>query len=79
MGPFIKIINWLMANGAAVFGILQAAIKMVKEILTAVFDFLSLVLPSSVAQSIILTIRRNINVVDELVEKAKQQLLEFLN
>ena len=77
MGILIKIINWIKMNGAALLGCLQAIIKAVKELLTAVVDLISLFIPVAVAQAIINKIRAVLESVDGVIEIAKVWLLKL--
>ncbi|HUS87966.1 MAG TPA: hypothetical protein VMW91_01120 [Desulfosporosinus sp.] len=70
-----KIMTWLKMNGATIIAALQLAVKTLKEVITAVLNFVSLVLPTSKVEAFILKIRELINSIDALLEKAKAWLL----
>jgi phage-related protein len=71
----VKIWTWILANGASVLGIIQAVIKAVKEILTAVVNLLSIFIPSDKIEQIVMTVRNILNKIDEWVEIIKEKLL----
>ena len=70
-----KIINWLKSILAATFGILQAFLKLGKEIITGAIDIISLLIPFSTSQAIIEWIRERFNDVDNFIEIGKRKLL----
>lgn len=71
----VKIWTWILANGASVLGIIQAVIKAVKEILTAVVNLLSIFIPSDKIEQIVMTVRNILNKIDEWIEIIKEKLL----
>jgi archaellum component FlaC len=71
----VKIWTWILANGASVLGIIQAVIKAVKEILTAVVNLLSIFIPSDKIEKIVMTVRNILNKIDEWIEIIKEKLL----
>ena len=70
-----KIISWILLNGASILGMIQAVIKAVKEILTAVVNLLSIFIPSDKIEGIVMTIRNILNKIDEWIEVIKDKLL----
>lgn len=70
-----KIISWLRANLASVLGIAQAAVKVVKELLTAVANILYPIIPSDKFKGIVEKIRGFVNKVDEILERIKKSVL----
>jgi len=70
-----KIITWLKMNGATVVATLQLVVKALKEALTALLNFVSLVLPTAKVEAFILKTRELLNKVDAALEKAKAWLL----
>lgn len=73
-----KLVTWIRVNCASVLGIIQAIIKSFKEVLTAIFNLISLVAPASTIQSFITDIREALNAVDTFVETYKLKLLKVI-
>jgi len=73
-----KIIAWLKVNGASVLGIIQACIKALKEVLTAIVNLISIVLPTIGAQKVVLAIRAFLELVDGWIEKIKVYLIPVI-
>jgi len=71
-----KILAWIKVNGATVLGVTQAAIKVLKELLTGVVNLVSLVLPKATSSKLVEQVRGILNTIDELVEKIKSYLLK---
>lgn len=71
----LKIIAWIMANGATLLGCLQAVIKAIKELLTGVVNLLSLFMPQTATNKIVDAVRGTLNKVDEGIEFLKKYLL----
>ena len=71
----IKIWTWIKVNIASIIGITQAFIKMLKEILTAIVNFLSLIFPTVGSQKVVLWIRNSLETLDGWIEKAKPYLI----
>jgi len=74
----IKIWTWIKVNLASVVGIAQAAIKMLKEILTAIVNFLSLIFPTVGSQKVVLWIRNTLETLDGWIEKVKPYLIPVI-
>jgi len=70
-----KILTWIKANLASLVGIIQAAIKALKEVLTAIINLLSIFIPAIAAQKIVLKIREVLEMVDGWIEKIKPYLI----
>jgi hypothetical protein len=77
MALIIKIIAWIKANGASIIGCLQALIKAVKELLTAVLNLLSIFFPAAAIQRVIEAVRDFLNKIDGWLELAKPYLLNL--
>lgn len=73
---FEKIVTWVRVNGGGILGLVQGALKMVKEILTSVINFLSLFAKADAAQEVVLKVREFINEIDAVIEKIKEKLLD---
>jgi phage-related protein len=72
----LKIITWIMANGATLLGLLQAVIKAIKELLTGVVNLISLFLPQATANKAVEVVRGVLNAIDDVIEKIKGYLLK---
>jgi len=66
-----KIGSWLALNGIATLGIIQGILKLLKELLTAILDLVSLFLPQSAIQKIVDKVRGVINAIDRIIETIK--------
>jgi hypothetical protein len=66
-----KIGSWLALNGIATLGIIQGILKLLKELLTAILDLISLFLPQSAIQKIVDKVRGVINAIDRIIETIK--------
>lgn len=72
----LKVITWIMANGATLLGLLQAVIKAIKELLTGVVNLISLFLPQATANKAVEVVRGVLNAIDDVIEKIKGYLLK---
>jgi hypothetical protein len=72
----MKIITWLLANGATLVGVLQALVKALKEVLTGIVNILSLFMTAEVAENSVKTVRNFMNSIDGFLEKIKGYLLQ---
>lgn len=72
----MKIITWILVNGATLLGVLQAIVKAVKEVLTGVVNLLSLFMPAEAAEKAVMAVRNALNAVDGWIEKLKGYLLK---
>lgn len=75
MGFVTKIIQWVMVFIAGNLGVVQAAIKFVKELLTLIVDILFPIIPIAKFQKVVLVIRSGVETVDGWVEKLKAWLI----
>jgi hypothetical protein len=71
----MKIVTWIMANGAALLGIVQGIVKVLKELCTLIIDLLSLFMPTEKAQAIVNGVRCLFNKLDDFIEKIKGYLV----
>jgi sorbitol-specific phosphotransferase system component IIC len=71
----MKIISWVMVNGATFLGLLQSIVKIVKELLTGVVNLLSLFLTQEQAEKVVKAVRSAVNVIDDVLEKIKAVLI----
>ena len=72
----LKVITWVMANGATLLGLVQAIIKALKELLTGVVNLLSLFMPATTSAKAVEAVRGALNFVDDLIEKLKVYLIK---
>lgn len=72
----LKIITWVMANGATLLGCLQAVVKALKELLTGVVNLLSLFMPAAATAKVVDAVRGALNLVDGAIENIKQYLIK---
>lgn len=72
----VKIITWILANGATLLGCLQAIVKALKELLTGVVNLLSLIMPAAASAKLVEIVRGALNKVDEGIEYIKKYLLK---
>lgn len=70
-----KIMVWIKVNCAGVFGIAQAVVKFVKEVLTALINILLPVIPYDQFDPIVMKVRDAVNKVDEFLENIKEKFL----
>jgi len=77
MALITKIVAWVMTNGAAVLGIIQGILKVVKELLTLIIDLVSLILPKEIETKVVNFIRAAINAIDAGLEFIKKWLLKL--
>lgn len=84
MVVLIKIIKWIPLNIVSLFGILQAVIKLFKELVTSVINFLAaivILIPGvdfEKANGVVLGVREWIEKIDEAVEKVKENVLKWV-
>ena len=71
----IKLLLWLPKNLASILGIIQAVLKLIKEILTAVVNILYPLIPSAKFQKVVDAVRGFVNIADSWAEKLKKLLL----
>mgnify|MGYP001599024616 FL=1 len=72
----MKIITWILANGATLLGCLQAVVKAVKELLTGVVNLLSLFIPQVAAKKAVTIVRNAMNKIDDGIEFVKKYLIK---
>ncbi|MDI6606280.1 MAG: hypothetical protein QME65_03955 [Candidatus Omnitrophota bacterium] len=72
----MKIISWILANGATLLGLLQAIVKAIKELLTGVVNLISLFMPQASANKAVEVVRNIMNKIDEIIEIVKGYLLK---
>jgi len=75
----LKILAWAKVNLASLLGALQLVIKAAKELLTAIVNLISLILPTAGAQKIVLAIRAALEWLDAQIEKLKVQLIPVIS
>ena len=72
-----KLLSYLPKNIGAIIGIVQALIKLGKEICTLLLDILYPVIPNASFKGIVEKVRGIFNTVDEWLEKIKVFLLRI--
>lgn len=72
----MKLITWIMLNGASALGVVQVVLKFIKEVLTACVNILYPIIPSDKFKAIVEKVRGFVNMVDDLVEKGKKFLVK---
>jgi hypothetical protein len=72
----MKIVVWILANGATLLGLLQALLKVVKELVTGVVNIISLFLPLEVANDMVKSLRAFLNTADDFIENIKKFFLK---
>lgn len=75
----MKIITWIMLNGATLLGCLQAIIKALKELATGVINLISLIIPNSTVKTMVEKVRAMFEKVDGWIEIIKAKLIQPLN
>lgn len=75
----LKILAWAKVNLASLLGALQLVIKAAKELLTAIVNLISIILPTVGAQKIVLAIRAALEWLDAQIEKLKVQLIPVIS
>ncbi|MEM3036134.1 MAG: hypothetical protein QXS18_04940 [Thermoplasmata archaeon] len=73
-----KIVQWLSVNIASIFGITQAVLKFLKEIITAILNLLSILMPSSKFIDAVRKAREIVNIIDSWIEKIKGFFLKTI-
>jgi hypothetical protein len=73
----MNLIKWVPVNLAGIFGIVQAVVKLVKEVLTVVVNILFPLFPDEGKfEKFITKMRSIVNVVDSWIETIKGYLLK---
>lgn len=72
-----KLTLWIPKILGGGFGIVQAVVKFIKEVLTLIVDILYPVIPSEKFQTVTDKIRDFVNEIDEILEQIKQFLLNI--
>lgn len=72
----MKVITWILANGATLLGCLQAVVKALKELLTGVVNLLSLFMPAAASAKLVAIVRGALNKVDEGIEFIKKYFIK---
>ena len=71
MSIISKLLKWLPLNLMSILGVVQAFIKLLKEILTAIVNILFPIIPSAKFKAIVTKVRDIVNKIDEIVENIK--------
>lgn len=73
----MKILTWIMVNGASLVGVLQALVKAIKELVTGIVNLLSLFLTQEQAETSVKSVRNALNKVDGWLETLKGILIKL--
>jgi len=72
-----KLVRWIPLNLVSVIGIVQAVVKVLKEVLTAIVNLIFPFTPDDgTFERIVKKIRDIVNKIDEILEKIKDFLLK---
>lgn len=70
-----RILKWLPLNLISILGIVQAVIKVIKELLTAIVNLIFPFVPDSGKfEKIVIATREAVNKIDEVIQKIKDFL-----
>ena len=72
----VKVIQWVMVNGASILGVTQAVVKAVKELVTAIVNVISIFMSKEQAEDSVKTVRGLINKLDDVLENIKTWLVK---
>ena len=72
----MKILHWILLNGATLLGCVQAIVKAIKELLTGVVNLVSLFVSREVTEKLVAVVRNALNIVDDVIEKVKGYLIK---
>ena len=73
-----KIKNWILAFLPTILGIVETALKFLKEVLTLVVDILFPIIPIGKFKTIVSTIREVVNKIYDTVSNLKIKLLKYI-
>jgi hypothetical protein len=74
----LKIFTWLKVNVASLLAGAQLIIKILKELLTAIVNVLSIFFPAVAAEKLVLAIRTGLNLIDDAITKIKDLLIPLV-
>jgi len=74
-----KLAAWMPANLLGLLGILQAVVKVLKEVTTLVIDLLLPVIPGDKFDNVVYKIRDIFNAADKGIEKVKDFFSRMIN
>ena len=72
----VKVLTWVMANGATILGLLQSIVKAVKELLTGVVNLVSIFMSAEKAEAAVKVVRAALNKIDDVIESIKEFLVK---
>lgn len=73
-----KIIQWIVSFVPTILGIVEAGLKLLKEVLTLVVDILFPVIPIEKFKVIVTSIRATVDKVYDLVSVWKEKILKWI-
>lgn len=74
----MKLITWLPTIVATIFGILEAALKFLKEVLTLIVSILFPVIPNDKFKAFVTKMRGLIDNIYDVISKAKESILKWV-
>lgn len=74
----MKIIKWIIAFVPTLIGIVQAAIKFIKELLTLVVDVLFPIIPIGKFKAFVTWLRAAVDTFDTWFQKIKDAILKWI-
>jgi phage-related protein len=75
---FKKILKWLVVFLPTAIGIVEAVLKLIKELLTLVADILYPIIPSAKFKTIVTWLRAKVDIVYDGFSKVKEQILKAM-
>lgn len=74
-----KLLNWVIAFVPTIIGIIEAALKFLKELITLVMDILFPIIPVAKFQAIVTWLRDKVDMIYTGFSKVKDKILAYLN
>lgn len=71
----VKILTWISMNLASILAAIQIVIKILKELLTAIVNLVSIAFPVVASEKVVLKIRAVLNTADDWITKIKDALI----
>lgn len=76
---FVKIFTWIKVNIATLLAAVQLLVKVLKELLTAIVNVLSIFFPAVAAEKLVMKIRNILNVIDDAITSIKDMLIPIIS
>lgn len=74
----MKLITWLPTIVATIFGLLEAVLKFLKEVLTLAVDILFPIIPNAKFKAFVTWLRGKIDKFYDVISKAKESILKWV-